>query len=271
MDDLVEKPLHKRRAPRWLTRMGVVAGCVFALGAGYAAAAGGLGSIIVFGMGLPGDPAGAGFRPEGLVAGSDGALWFSAVRTVGDSAVGRVSTDGTASDYTTGLSAGGKPTAMTEGPDGNVWFADVYPHAAIGRVTPTGTIAEFPTSSGVGAYGVAAGPDGNVWFAGGTKIGMVTPDGQMTTYGSNSSHPHDAEAIAAGSDGAMWFVDQSTPAAIGRITMDGTITEFSTGLAPAGLTTIAQGADGNMWFAEKSTIGRVTPSGQITEFELARG
>jgi hypothetical protein len=53
-----------------------------------------------------------------------------------------------------------------------------------------------------------------------------------------------------------------------------TVTEFSAGIsprsAPAG---IAAGPDGNLWFTESrvSRIGRITPAGAVTEFELTPG
>jgi streptogramin lyase len=47
----------------------------------------------------------------------------------------------------------------------------------------------------------------------------------------------------------------------------GSITEFSLpfGSAPFGITA---GPDGNLWFTESGKIGRITPSGTITEFSL---
>ena len=49
-----------------------------------------------------------------------------------------------------------------------------------------------------------------------------------------------------------------------------TITEFSAGTTPLAITA---GADGNLWFTEKfgSSIGRITPSGVLTEFSVPGG
>ena len=81
--------------------------------------------------------------------------------------------------------------------------------------------------------------------------------------------------IAAGPDGNLWFTDQDAPA-IGRITPQGQVTEFSQGLStwiptapgPFGPLGIAAAPDGNLWFTEGSRglIGRITPLGEITEF-----
>jgi streptogramin lyase len=76
--------------------------------------------------------------------------------------------------------------------------------------------------------------------------------------------------IAAGPDGAMWFT-QFAGNRIGRITMDGAITEFSLPNARSGAWGITQGPDRAMWFTQKdgNRIGRISMSGAITEFPLA--
>ena len=50
----------------------------------------------------------------------------------------------------------------------------------------------------------------------------------------------------------------------------GQVTEFTAGLTPnSGPNRIAPGPDGNLWFTEnKGRIGRITPSGDITEFAI---
>jgi streptogramin lyase len=82
---------------------------------------------------------------------------------------------------------------------------------------------------------------------------------------SNASGP---EGIAPGTDGNVWFADQGTTKAIGRITPDATITEFSSGLAGHAPGGVAPGPDGNVWFTTQASpaIGRVTPGGMITTF-----
>src|SRR4029077_3365753 len=53
-----------------------------------------------------------------------------------------------------------------------------------------------------------------------------------------------------------------------------TITELSSGVTPgSGPQGIAMGPDGNMWFTEfgADKIGRITPTGAVTEFPLTSG
>ena len=54
----------------------------------------------------------------------------------------------------------------------------VGPSGLIGRITPSGLIAEFPIPGAKSRpWGIAAGPDGDLWFTdpGKGKIGRITP------------------------------------------------------------------------------------------------
>ena len=85
---------------------------------------------------------------------------------------------------------------MTVGVDGNVWFDNSF---NIGRITPAGSIVEFPLPNQL-TTNIARGPDGNIWFTGrinSAEIGKVTPDGKITKY----PIPATANGIAAGPDG----------------------------------------------------------------------
>jgi len=78
--------------------------------------------------------------------------------------------------------------------------------------------------------------------------------------------------IAAGPDGNMWFTEQIGNN-IGKITPNGTITEYSVPTGGAQPGSIAAGPDGNMWFTEFSGghVGKITPSGTVTEYNLPSG
>jgi virginiamycin B lyase len=74
----------------------------------------------------------------------------------------------------------------------------------------------------------------------------------------------------------MWFVelagrmDGRAPDGnrVGRITMDGTVTEFPIPSQTGSPINIAVGPDRNIWFTKGGAVGRVTPDGTITEFPL---
>ena len=67
------------------------------------------------------------------------------------------------------------PVGIAAGPDGNVWFAELGGDN-IGRITPDGTITEFPLPvSNSQPFAIALGTDGAMWFteAAGNRIGRI--------------------------------------------------------------------------------------------------
>ena len=173
------------------------------------------------------------------------------------------------------------PNDLTRGPDGNMWFADDGLNSEgrnlIGQITPAGIVKEYaipskplltaPENIEEGPLVVAAGAEADVWFtderedeAGNNFIGRITSSGHITELpvptGSGMNIPtHSApRGIAQGTGGNMWFTDRGTndrgQDLIGRIAPSGTITEFPIPALHAEPGAIAEGADGNMWFLE---------------------
>jgi streptogramin lyase len=166
---------------------------------------------------------------------------------------------------------------------GIVWFTA---HQA----SPAGSITKFPLpTANSGPYGITGGPDGNLWFTenGSSKIGRITTSGSITEFPLPTTNSGPLE-IAAGLDGNLWFTEEIygnnqeiIGSKIGRITTSGSITEFPVPTANSGSAGITAGPDGNLWFTEEiykgtgnnqeiigSKIGRISPSGSITEFPL---
>lgn len=129
----------------------------------------------------------------------------------------------------------------------------------------TGRITEFALPSGSAAPGgIAAGADGNLWVAetGVNKIARVTPAGEITEFPlASGSLP---AAVAAGPDGNLWFAQRG---GIGFITPAGAVTTHK---VDGIVSSISPGPDGNLWFTEnfRGKIGRATPAGQITLFDI---
>lgn len=75
--------------------------------------------------------------------------------------------------------------------------------------------------------------------------------------------------IVSGPDGNLWFTE-NTGNRLGRITVQGTITEFPIPTADSRPGSIVSGPDGNLWFTEVTgnRLGRLTPAGVITELVL---
>jgi streptogramin lyase len=149
----------------------------------------------------------------------------------------------------------------------------------IGKITTSGELTEYGPL-GYRPVDITAGPDEALWFIGGTgfqqgRIVRIATDGDMAEH--NLPQGVEAFAITAGPDGALWFTGRNTAngeGIIGRITTAGDVTVHG-GLAgpsfgPGGIT---PGPDGALWFTEPNAdkIGRMTPSGALTEFDLAAG
>src|SRR6185437_3991877 len=153
-----------------------------------------------------------------LVIGPDGNLWY----TAGNNKVGKITTSGTATEYTLPLLS--SPSGITVGSDSNLWFTDSE-SSKIGKVTTTGTITEYSLPASSRPLGIASGSDKNLWFSEylKNKIGKITTAGVITEYSvPEKSSPY---GMAAGSDNNLWFADYGTNK-IGKITTAGVITEY---------------------------------------------
>ena len=219
--------------------------------------------------------AAAGASPSGMTAGPDGNLWF--VDTGDMSRVGRVTPSGAITEFAVPGTVGG-PESITAGPDGNVWMAagGGGPGALswILRISPRGAVAKFSVP-GTGPDGITTGPDGNLWFTQFFRntIGQMSPAGVLL-----NEFPIPGEAprgIATGPDGNLWFTEAGpSRSAIARMTPSGGVTEFPlVGSSPTNQlnpTAIVAGPDQNLWFTEAGggKVGRITTSGEITEFAL---
>jgi streptogramin lyase len=232
----------------------------------------------------------AGLDPQSkladLVAGPDGNVWF--VNSKPTPALGRISPNGEITEFSAGLNPESSPGEIVVGADGNLWFNNRSATSAVGRITPNGEIAEFGPGpySGGSLPGPVLGPDGDVWFVASSfktlGFARVTPSGAITGAGGGlSSGKLLLGPLAAGPDGNVWFAARGREAAIGRIGPSGEIAEFShclhQGPQYTGPNSITAGPDGNVWFTNLTTrslpnigtppaIGRIAPSGEITEY-----
>ena len=207
----------------------------------------------------------AGATPYDLTAGPNGDLWFT---DNGAKAVGFVTPSGAIHEFS--APSGDVPLQIVAGSDGNVWFYSAGATHAIVKMTPSGTFTGYPMPTlGEIADNMVLGPDGAIWFSdmGTTSIGKIAPDGTITEYPlAPGAIPTN---ITVGPDGDLWFADNS--GAIGQITTGGSVQEYRGGLQSGAVPdAIAPGPDGNVWFTDQygnqRAIGRITPSGQITEF-----
>jgi streptogramin lyase len=240
-------------------------------GAGHASAASSvIGQVREF-------PLGAGTRPEALVAGPDGNLWFAGIRYEPggfSDVVGRVTPKGKVAEFTLDTHTGNLGLSdIAVGPDGNLWFA-VGGRPKIGRITPAGSFTEFelPDPSVKVAW-IAAGPDGNLWFTEfeGGKVGRITPGGEVTEFAPGNRFA--SAGITAGPDGALW-ITQPASGLITRLATDGSASRFS---LPDSLAQypweIVAGSDGALWFGllGDAGLGRITQSGELSKLAVPGG
>ena len=220
----------------------------------------------------------SGHNPIGVVAGSDGALWYT---NAGPSpSIGRITTTGKITHYTDPRLT--RPFGIAAGPDGALWFTNGSDPGSIGRITTSGALTFFRAPRISEPDWIAAGPGDTLWFTNEAGGGFTTPSierltttGTLTTFTAPSiSAP---TGIAKGPDGAMWFVNSEYGAtnagSIGRITTSGTVTEY-TYPDSFGPKDITAGPDHSMWFAngsigssaDPSSIERITMGGVVTDF-----
>jgi virginiamycin B lyase len=166
---------------------------------------------------------GSGATLYGIAPGPDGALWYVGIVAPSTPIVGRITTAGVVTDYSAAAAAAGAqhPISIVAGPDGAMWFADTIleleanGRAAIGRITTSGVVTEYPLSSpSASPTGITAGY-GALWFTDGADnaVGRITTSGAITEYTagiSTGAFPYD---ITTGPDGAIWFTEWS----IGKI------------------------------------------------------
>ena len=205
--------------------------------------------------------------PNGLVRGPDGAIWYTAGRSIG-----RLAPDGTTRRFAVGAVGPDGIATVTPGPDGNLWFT-LPDRRKIGQLTPAGVVTEF----GLGLprryrpHGIVAGPGGNLWITANDearegRILRMSVHGEVTPV---AKVPGDDNAyeIVAGADERMWFV---TDFSVGSVGSDGRVTVYpeQTDEALGGeFADIAAAADGTVWAAgvARHRLLRVDPDGVLRQ------
>lgn len=230
-----------------------------------------------------------------MTAGRDGNIWFtidtsSSKYAFNGGKIGRMSLSGTLTEFPL-PNSNSNAGAITAGPDGNIWFTEDVTNSSnftiseskIGRISPSGIFTEFPlpNSSNI-LYGITKGPDGNVWFTENaadsnsniteSKIGRISLSGTFTEFPLSNSMATPGEIIT-GPDGNLWFTEYQlnldgnslySKGKIGRISPNGTITEFPLPNTKVGPQGIATGPDGNLWFtADQLSSDGVSGNGEI--------
>jgi streptogramin lyase len=211
-------------------------------------------------------------NPQGLVLGSDGNLWFV---ESGVDQIGSITPTGQITEYpipsptvNEGDSAdpdpetvAADPTALVEGPDGAIWFTESSGQA-IGRITTAGVLTQIATP-GLQPNSIAVGSDGNIWFTDDSyndTVDRINPDQSISTFliPTAFAQPND---LINGPDGALYFTEGFNQA-IGRVTMDGTVTETPIKADMSSPNQLVLDSAGNLWVTGNNVgLVEITPRG----------
>jgi virginiamycin B lyase len=215
--------------------------------------------------------------PFSIVAGPDGALWYT---DVGSNQIGRLTTTGAFQDFPLPTS-NALPQQIVVGPDGNLWttesgagkIAKIPPSIASG----SGSITEYPMADpGCVSGGIASGPLNSLWYVGCVgsfvyTIDQVSLSGVQTIYQPPSGFGAvDPRFLTVGADGAIWFTDQNANY-IGRLAPIGggagtwtkypypLVNDTTTGNASANW--IFAASDGSLWWTDfkSASVGHLIP------------
>ncbi|WP_197339494.1 SMP-30/gluconolactonase/LRE family protein [Ralstonia solanacearum] len=139
--------------------------------------------------------------------------------------------------------------------------------ATTNTVAANAVIGEFATPSPSSSpQGVDVASDGSVWYSETTagKIAVLHPDRSSSEFlVPNGGQPF----ILKAADDGIWFTDSKTRA-IGHL--DPATGKIETHAIPSGASPffLQIAPDGSKWFTETAGIGRLSPSGEFTEWAV---
>ncbi len=130
-----------------------------------------------------------------------------------------------------------------------------------------------PKTRGTIYNAIVSGPNGGVWFLDEDAVSLasISENGAITKEYRLTGASGSIRAMAVGADKKFYILDDSTH--IVRATTSGTVTiiPFPSGDQTLDFDGIALGPDGNVWFTEYGRIGKIAPSGTITEYPYPAG
>lgn len=169
---------------------------------------------------------------------------------------------------------------LTVGADANLWISAVGPSSAIARVTPGGTLTEFPVSGIPGS--IIRGPDSRAWFTDNVTsgdsttvsyVGAIDVSGNITYYKIPGSYK--ARSIIYpnyGTNRLMWLTasspaGQSNGGVVDTVDASGNFAQVY--VVPAGSYPDAMALNnGAVWFTEHPSSHSMN-SGAIVELTLS--
>lgn len=200
-----------------------------------------------------------GVMPFHLTSGRDGYLWV-----VSMGYIVRVTTGGKFAGGIATPHAGDVADAIVAGRDGNIWFAEEANGVArIGRITPTGDLAEYVLPSGSSPVALAAGPDGIAFVGHPTAtLGIVSYQGKVSAL--NFKTNIDIKSIAYDSNGSLWYAGCD---GVGRLTRSHAVRDYPVGGGCNGQAAVSLVRGGLAWFSAGGHIGYIDASSTMHLFK----
>ena len=197
----------------------------------------------------------------GITDGGRSGLWFTEQSA---DKVGHITLSGAIKEYALGFDHA--PNNIVMGADGKLYISDgSFPDIII--VTQSGHVHYLDLPPGGGrAWGISRGVDGNVWYMDGSRIGRITPAGQITVYTTPAQEEFPTGAVVQTPDGMVWFADEFNQM-IGKLDpTTGNVVEYPIN-APAFCLpgSIAYSHEGDLWFTceVREMIGHMATSGVV--------
>jgi streptogramin lyase len=225
-------------------------------------------------------------NPTEIMAGSDGNLWYLESTAPEDEfaygQIHRMSIQDPIS-FTSITVPGSTVSGIASGKFGEILFAE-FNRNKVGRIFPTSDLAplrleEIDLLSGSGRpWGVAVLDDA-IWFTQFSlgQIGRISsdPERTITYFDLKTPFSYPSVLTVGPDDKSLYFIiavsnGESITYSIGRITVDGAITEFPIPDARSRPHDITAGPDGNVWFTDPAlnSIWRLTPEGGFSSFTV---
>ena len=206
-----------------------------------------------------------------MTAGPDGALWYAGTvespigprAIIGRVAAGGVTERGLHDEFDVGA-------GIATGPDRAIWFLGFEGY---GRLAADGTPTFFALPKASGPFDdFVAGPDA-LWFARTEAIYRVAPDGTRRRYDLKGFLGDlVSTSLAPAADGSLWFApgldSDSRRYIIGQLVASGRKRIVAAPTRDSAVTALTVGSDGTVWYLGLGGLGRLSPSGELTELYL---
>jgi streptogramin lyase len=242
-----------------------------------------------------------GASPYSIAADARGRIWFTETGSSDDDVLARVTNRGQMIEIRDPGTSDGSPLydpagfALTTPSDGTIRFGlrDNGADARIAELSSSGALSFVDIPQALNGYetdgapaSMAVGGDGNYWMADSEGIYRLTPAGGLTLF---TTHPNRwaPQQIITGPGRDLWFTaplggaegyhgilasSHAAPArvllrdSIGRITPTGQITLFPLPLTESLPQSITAGPRGTIWYTVPGGVGRMSSRGQNALF-----